>query len=362
MQDPRTLSFYRPVQQALITLMFAVLIVGACAALYSARMIVLMLLIGIGLGIVIRPTVDWIKSKGKVGQKIAIPSLLIGLLAVLSGMGELLYILISNQVIPLSRKLPQYLQSLQNRFSGFSSRYHFIPPHIGPQDFGNNIQNAAQATLSALSLSAGLGADLFFILAVCLYFTSAPEEYFNGFLSLFPAHDRPPLAEAMKKSGTAVRLWFTSQFIAMAIVGSILAIALSVIGHPYWYLLGILTGLLELIPFLGPVVALSLGTLITLAAVPDKTIAVLVIYLILLQIEGNVIIPLLMKGRIQLPPIYLLTIMLVFAEWFGVPGLLIATPVLAVVRTVYLNFYVPRMDRMTKPTYLEPVDIQQKRS
>lgn len=339
----------------MIIVLSGVLILGAFAALYITRHICLMLIIGLGLGVVLRPGIDWLRSRGKAGEKLAIPIALVGLLGTLAGLLELLYALIADQIIPLSNKMPQYLHVLEGRLATLSSRYHFLPQRLGPENFGTNAGNAAQTALLAVTSSAAFAGDLFFILAVCLYFASDSQGYFDGFLTLFPAHTRSNVAEVMKKSAKAVRQWFSSQLIAMLIVGSILAVALSLLGHPYGYLLGILTGFLEMIPFLGPIAAFGVGVLITLSALPEKLVPVLVIYFVLLQLEGNLIIPLLMKGRIKLPPIYLLTIMLVFASWFGIPGLLVATPVLTVMRTVYLNVLVPRMNKSVRPAYMEPI-------
>jgi predicted PurR-regulated permease PerM len=349
MDVSRALAPNRTLRVALIAICVATLLVVACALLYLTRVVLLTLLIGLGLGVIIRPVVDWIKDRGKIGEKLAVPAVLLGLLGVFAGIAALVYEVLSDQVIPLSRKMPQYIQSVQGKAQALSEKYHFLPAHMDSQNLGGSVQNAFQKVLGALGSSAAIGADLFFVVAVCLYFASSPNEYFRGFLSVFPAHARPRAADVMHKSASAVRTWFATQIIAMVIVGTLLGVSLKFLGHPYWVLLGIITGVLEIVPMVGPAVSLAVGVLITLAAQPEHLLAVAVVYLVLLQVEGNLIIPLLMKGRVELPPIQLLTFMLVFAEFFGAPGILISPAMLAVARTLYIELYLPWVDKMKRP-------------
>ncbi|MGZ3699501.1 MAG: AI-2E family transporter, partial [Bdellovibrionota bacterium] len=187
-----------------------------------------------------------------------------------------------------------------------------------------------------------------------LYIASRPASYHAGFLSMFPARMRARLTEVRGESARALRGWFVSQVLAMLIVGVIASVGLKVIGSDYWFQLGSLTATLELVPFIGPAAAFFAAVLVTLASQPDKIWWVGGYFLLLLRLEGDLIIPLLMRGRIELPPVHLLTLMLVMGEGFGVLGFLVAAPLLAVLRKIYLMTYVPRMDVQSDAAVAEP--------
>jgi predicted PurR-regulated permease PerM len=163
-------------------------------------------------------------------------------------------------------------------------------------------------------------------------------------LSAVPRSSRQRVAEVSTECAGVLRKWVLAQLTAMVIVGAMVAIGLKIVGSQYWFILSVLTSALELISFLGPLISFLAATVVTLASQPEKVLWVMGLYLVILRLEGDLIIPMVMKGRIKLSPIPLLTLMLMLGTWFGVLGLFAAAPILAVLRTIYIRVYVPKMD------------------
>jgi predicted PurR-regulated permease PerM len=120
---------------------------------------------------------------------------------------------------------------------------------------------------------------------------------------------------------------------------------LRLVGSPHWFFFSATTFVLELVPSFGPTAAFLTVCLVTAAGDPDGFVKTAAAFGVVLLLEGHVVMPLVMKGRVQIPPVHLLLLMTIMGEWFGVFGFLMATPTLMVLRTIYQESYLPIMDR-----------------
>jgi predicted PurR-regulated permease PerM len=127
----------------------------------------------------------------------------------------------------------------------------------------------------------------------------------------------------------------------MLLIGLITAIGLWLAGVEYWAVFGLLTAVLGIIPYFGIILVVIAATLITLASDPSKVPWVLGVFMFTQQLEGNVILPLIMKGKVELPVVPLLIFMLIMGTFFGILGVFIAPPLLAIFRTLYIELYLP---------------------
>ena len=173
-----------------------------------------------------------------------------------------------------------------------------------------------------------------------IYIAADPDMYRRGIILLFP-HPRRARAEQVLTAVAAVlRKWFVTQLIAMVIMGLVTTIVLVAMGVKAALLLGILCGLLEFIPTVGPILsslpAIAMGFLDS----PEKAVWVAVAYLIVHFLESHLLIPLLMKGGIQLPPALTIFSQALMALLFGFLGLMCAVPLLAASTVAVKMLYV----------------------
>ncbi|WP_201830395.1 AI-2E family transporter [Microvirga zambiensis] len=218
---------------------------------------------------------------------------------------------------------------------------------VGPiTDDLSEIVNNAQTSSMAARL-AGIGGAILngltdFILVVIagLYIAAAPRLYEKGFIKLFPIRHHERVESTLEASGKALRLWLTSQLIAMACVAVLATIAFWLIGLPSAIALGLIAGLADFIPFLGPVLGALPAVLIAFSISGETALWTIVAMIVIQQLEGNVIFPLVARSMISIPPALALFAILIGSVLFGGLGLIFGFPLAVVTYVLVKKLYV----------------------
>lgn len=176
----------------------------------------------------------------------------------------------------------------------------------------------------------GALADAILVLFLGLYFAVSPGSYRKGFLRLLPSAARPKVGGALDASGDALRKWLFGQLISMLFVGVLTTLGLWIAGVPLALPLGILSAVLDFVPFVGPLLAAIPGLLVAFAQGPEVAGWAALVYLAVQFAEGHVILPLVQKWAVQLPPVLGLLSIVAFGLVFGVMGVLFAVPLTVV--------------------------------
>lgn len=353
MTQPEKSPFFRPVQQGLILLALTAAIFGLAAALYSARWILLVMSIGIGLGTLVTPLTGIMQRKLRIPQGLSVAILYVVWIAALATGLYLLINLVAEHGVPLLRRMPELAQAAEDRIESYLAPYPWALRQLRALDLRGGIGSLSEKFLQGIQLGATAIGGFFFTIAVALYFSVSPKDFLAGFLSLFPAHMRPKVKGVAKECASSLRRWFGAQLIAMSAVGTLTAIGLWAVGMDFWLPFGLLTAALDIVPYLGPILAAASAAVATLGQDPGKVPLVIGVYIVMQKIEGDIVIPLVMRGRVKLPPIQLMTTMLILGSWFGILGVIVAPPLVTVARTLYLMLYVSRMDGRTAPPKAE---------
>jgi predicted PurR-regulated permease PerM len=169
------------------------------------------------------------------------------------------------------------------------------------------------------STVAVLGA-LIILLFVAIFVAVDPGLYHRGLMHLFPHRARQRAGEVLSATATTLRRWLLMQMVAIA--------------------LGIIAGLLEFIPYVGPILSAAPAVAMALVDGPDKAIYVVIAYIAIQQLEGVVLQPLLMKEGLDLPPVMTILGQALFSLVFGFLGLLLAVPLIASVMVPVKLLYV----------------------
>jgi predicted PurR-regulated permease PerM len=184
----------------------------------------------------------------------------------------------------------------------------------------------------------------FVALVATVFLVVRPYPVVDGFVTLFPAGRRERVREVLSAVYRTVQRWLLGQLVAMAFIGLSTTIALWLLGVPFALLLGIFSGLISFVPFLGALVSAVPPILLALVSDPVLALWVVVAYTAIQQVESQVIQPVVMSHAVALHPAVVLFGLVLMGSLFGVVGLLLAVPVVATVQVLMRELWVRRMD------------------
>lgn len=198
----------------------------------------------------------------------------------------------------------------------------------------------AQHAASAMLAFIGILGSLVILVAIALFGAADPTLYRQGLLALVSPGYRRRVDETLSASAHALRWWFLGQAISMLTLGVTVSVGLMLIGVDLWLSLGVLTGLLTLIPFLGPIIAGVPVIIIGFAAGTQTGLIVLAFYLVVQNLEGNVLVPLIQRRAANLAPALLIGMQVLMGALFGIVGLILAAPLAVVGMVAVQKLYV----------------------
>ncbi|WP_456656530.1 AI-2E family transporter [Bradyrhizobium sp. JR3.5] len=153
-----------------------------------------------------------------------------------------------------------------------------------------------------LVLSSGLSAYIAVLLFAALYFAVQPTRYVQGLLRLVPSPGRDGAGEMLQLVGVTLRRWIIGQSITMAVVGTLTAIGLALLGVTAPIALGLISGMFAFVPYVGPILASVSGILMASMQGPVLVGYVVALYAGIHFVEGNIITPVVQAEAVELPP------------------------------------------------------------
>jgi predicted PurR-regulated permease PerM len=326
-----------------------VLIVLGLAALFflvwELRILLLMLFGAIVVASIFRAVADAICKYTKLPNGV---STALAIILVLGSLGALIALFgshVSQQVQTLRETLPAAWKTLEQRIGdiGLSAQLDKLVATITAP--GGGSLSGFGRTL--LSIGSGL-ADLLVVIFAGIYLATQPNFYRTGLIKLIPPLRRKIAAEAILESERALRLWLKGQAMAMVVVGLLTGFGLWWLGMPSAFTLGLLAGVLEFIPFAGPIIAAVPAILLALAVSPELTLWVLLLYVAVQQFEGNLLTPLVQQYAVDLPGAVLLFSLIGFGSLFGTLGIILAAPLAVVSMVLVKRLYI--IEALDTPT------------
>ncbi|HTI66325.1 MAG TPA: AI-2E family transporter [Caulobacteraceae bacterium] len=318
-----------------------VLIVGSLAVLaYVLVAVAQVLLLAFGAvlsAIVLRAVADPIRRRTPLGRTGSLAGAVV-VLALLASLSLWLFgSQAGRQLASLSVTVPAAWAELQARLSG-SPLGGRILAELRALDGRTGWLLAWAPRLAGGVASAA--ASLVIVLFAGLFLAARPDNYLQGVLRLAPVAVRPKLEQALEACGAALRQWLVSQMGSMVLVGTCVGGALWLAGVRSPLALGLLAGIGQFVPLVGPFVVAAPGVLLALADGPDKLVWAVLIYVGVGQFESNLFSPLLLRQMAQLPMALTLFAVLAFGILFGPLGVLFATPLAVVIYVLVKTLYV----------------------
>lgn len=178
------------------------------------------------------------------------------------------------------------------------------------------------------------------IIFLSIYIGADPELYHRGLMHLFPRRARHRAGEVFSAMANVLRRWLVTQLIAMLVIGAVTTIVLLLLRVKAAFALGILAGLLEFIPTVGPILSALPAVAMGFLDSPEKALYVGIAFWGIQFAENHLLIPLLMKGGVDVPPVLTILSQALMALLFGFLGLMCAVPLLAATMVAVRMLYV----------------------
>jgi predicted PurR-regulated permease PerM len=261
----------------------------------------------------------------------------IAVLLLAAGLGVAFWLFgaeVVRQTESLSKTLPVAWASLMGRLDAWG---------IGDpvRQFTSGSGGGTLSGLGRFAASVGSGiADTLLVIVGGIYLAAQPRLYRAGIIKLVPEGRRGPVADALDECGGTLALWLKGRLVSMAVVGVLTTTGLWLIGVPSALSLGLLSALLEFIPFIGPIISAVPAILLALAHDPQAALWTALLYLVVQQLEGNVIEPLVQQRAVTIPPALLLFSLVGAGLVFGIAGIVLGAPLTVVLYALVKRLYV----------------------
>ena len=303
----------------------AAIIGGIGLLVWFALDLLLMVFAGVLLAIFLRTLAVALARATGLSTGYALASVVFGLIGITVLAGWLYAPRLAEQSDRLTESLPQAVSDLTSRVQEYGWGRWLIDQVSSTASEGDVVTQAQ--TMASRIMSVGVA--LVVILFTGLYLAAEPGPYVRGVLRLVPSASRPQAAELLFTIGGVLQWWLLGQALAMAIVGIAMGLGLWLIGVQLALILGVLAGLFEFIPFVGPLLAFGPAILLALANSGEQAAYVLGLYLVIQTLEGYVLTPLVQRKAVELPPVLTIVAQVGLSMAAGAIGLLVAVPLAA---------------------------------
>jgi len=332
-----------PVLTAVVFTVLFLWMVGATAKVF------LLLFIAIIISLYLGALRDLLVEKGRVPERLAFFLAIVGTVVAIFGLFALLVPPVLDQTRQLIAVLPDTINNWEKGLDSFAARFPGLREFWRPGE-----HRVLQAVYERVSASAGdvvpkvfsfVNAliEFFAVGVMSIYLALRPGVYREWLIALFPPVHRDLVRDVLRDLAVALRSYIVAQLLAMTVLGMFTAAGLYILGVPYWLAFGAFTGLVAIVPFFGSLVSTLVPALFVLGGPGGGTRALMVLALgVLVHLfEGNVVSPLVMSRRVELPPVLTIMSVLVMGALLGPLGLVIAVPTLAatmvIVRRILIN-------------------------
>lgn len=245
-----------------------------------------------------------------------------------------LSILLSVGFDPVITQIQKLLQTLSTQQKVFS--------------LGDNLNFSLNEILASfVSTSGGVviatksifsnAASIFSVLMLSIYMSIDWENIKKHFINIIPEKSRPTVENIFSEIEFNIGHWLRGQLILMAAIGLLSYVGLVLIGVQYPLALGIVSGLMEIVPILGPVISAVVAALVAVVDSPIKAVFAVLVFALIQQLENNILVPKVMAQVTGFSPIIILLVLLIGSELFGIIGAVTAVPVLIITVIIIKN-------------------------
>jgi predicted PurR-regulated permease PerM len=273
----------------------------------------------------------WREKRPNLSRIIAVAVVFVVALGIVAGALVLIIPQIVNEATALISNLPEFFQAARTTIEQLNREYAERVPEEIKQNIQEGLANAGNILLGAIqdaflrvagfitnafSLIIGLSIIPIFL----FYLLKDQESLSRGLYTPAPSAIRPHLRNVASIINQTIGSYIRGQLLLGLVVGSLVALGLFLLGVPFQILLGIVAGLTELVPIIGPWIGGAVGVLVTLATAPEKVIWVILLYLGIQVLENSFLVPRIQGNALDLHPIAVMIVIVIGSHLFGLGG------------------------------------------
>jgi predicted PurR-regulated permease PerM len=309
--------------------------IALAAAAYFAKDAIIALLFAIVVSSALDGPVDFLNRKFK------LPRIVATALVFLTGI--LMIALVFSLILPVA--IFEF-SSLVSQFAGTAADTLFkdLAPIIDAITNNLSLVSIGQVTSTILSGTAPIAQTIgsivggaafgISVLIISFYLTLSQDGVGRFLRAALPEKAEEPVLKVYYRSKKKIGRWFQAQMLLSLVVGALVSLGLWALGVKYAFVIGLLAAVFEIMPVVGPIFSGAVGTLIALSSSLNLGLYALLMFIVIQQIENNLLVPLFMKRAVNIHPVVALFSIMAGFQLFGVVGMVIAVPVAVVLQDV----------------------------
>ncbi len=330
------------VQRSLIVVVLTAVVFLLLTLFYYVFDILLLIFMAVLVAVFLRGSASFLAKYTKISEGVQVG--LIVLVLIVVGVLGILFLApdVVRQMDHLGESIPSSLQKLRDSIDAFPAGHALLSKIPEPAELWQRVVASGVLRKFGGMFSNTLGAigNFFVILMLAGYFAATPAYYSHGIASLFPIPKRERVREILETIYNTLFFWLMGKTASMIFIGLLTWALLAILGVPLALVLGIIAGLFSFIPNFGPILAAIPAVLIAFVEAPWLAVWVIGVYVFVQFVESWVVTPFIEKRTVELEPGITIMFQLVLALLVGTVGLVVATPLLAVIVVIVQMVYV----------------------
>lgn len=318
---------YTTVNISTITILKVLAVILMLWFLFAVRDIILLFLIAIIISSAIDPLADYL-SKKKIPRALSVLIVYIIFLGIVSMIVSLIVPPISEQIQSISQS--DFYSNFVSRIGGLQDRLHGLGIDASVTDSFQQYTNSLSQGLFNTGRNILNGfVSVVTVLAISFYLTAEPNGMKNFVKHLLPFKYQTYAFSLVTKIQSKIGSWVLGQLILSFVIFAVTYVGLLILGVDYALVLALIAGLLEIVPYIGPIIAIIPAVFFAFIQDPPLAVAVVILYLVIQQLENHLLVPMIMSRSVGINPILVILSVLVGSSLGGLLGAVIAVPVVS---------------------------------
>jgi predicted PurR-regulated permease PerM len=323
----------------------------------TVAQVFVLLLLGILASLYLGAVGDWIEEHTPLPDRAALAAAIIGTIGAFVLLAWILVPPVFDQTRQLIQGLPAQMTSWEVGLDQLAQRVPALRDIVGPPGEHRMVHTVADelrgffGTIPTRVFQIVDGAiSIFAVGVMAIYLSLHPALYREWLIALFPPIHRDLVRDVLSDLADSLRAYIVGQLLTMTFLGALTALGLYLLAVPYWLPFGIFTGLVAIVPFFGTLLSTTLPALFVLTGVGyhgfsplGHALLVVGLGVVIHLIEGNIVSPLVMSRKVDLPPVLTIMAVLVMGRLLGALGLIVALPTLAATMVVVRRILITRI-------------------